>query len=829
MRTLIKFTLFVLILSWSISAYSQSNRVVIIQSEESDYLDVTLNSIYGAGNYEKYYYYYFGLPFFDFTTIDSTICTILLIEEPSTSFEFNEFYTFYQSIFEDWVEEGGHLLVSSSYNEDSSYEMGFGNVNFITTNFAFCSDAECFVIADSTHSIFNGPNLPAYSPIYDFSYTYIQSLDVDTLIIDTEGQHIALCEKAWGEGNVVFSAGLNLAQTPSYYLGSNIFSYLSPCLISPVDIGIINIEIPSTKCSYSENEIIKVVVRNYGLTEQSNFQIAYSIDGIDSIVELITDTIPPGYERYFTFVTTANLSEDISHNIYSWSVVEGDTNHTNDTASKQITRLLPITSTGFPSYLCPNVEAYYAIPEYPTGIWSGEGITDLINGIINTTLLIPGESIAINYQYSVPVAYLQETITYALRDSISPNYLHFNDIGSSKVDIGFTFKYFGNIYDSVYIGANGILTFENGYDFGLPEFIEATNNSIAVCEADLYQQAGGKLYYETIGTAPNREFIVAYNEIPFWFPSTEYVNVQCILHESTSQIEFQIESIDINVYGSHFVLQGFCNSDLSQLYYTTTNEEPWSYSINDTAFIFNPISCDTVVTQNIFINDDYEFNLPNDTVKCDIEGILLEIPEGDFIFNWSNGDTTNITNILESGIFWVTASNSTCIYNDSISVLIEAPPMVEIETVGSLPDLQTGSATAIVTGGTTPYEYVWSDGQTTPTITNLGPGTYTVTVFNSLGCSSEATATVGIINSVNDISDLFSIFPNPTNSVINIKVNTELTGGIAYIYSIEGSLCTSKTLNDIYTIINVDVLPSGLYFILINSKNKLITNFFEIR
>ena len=79
MRTLIKFTLFVLILSWSISAYSQSNRVVIIQSEESDYLDVTLNSIYGAGNYEKYYYYYFGLPFFDFTTIDSTIVKLYLI------------------------------------------------------------------------------------------------------------------------------------------------------------------------------------------------------------------------------------------------------------------------------------------------------------------------------------------------------------------------------------------------------------------------------------------------------------------------------------------------------------------------------------------------------------------------------------------------------------------------------------------------------------------------------------------------------------------------------------------------------------------------------
>ncbi len=46
-----------------------------------------------------------------------------------------------------------------------------------------------------------------------------------------------------------------------------------------------------------------------------------------------------------------------------------------------------------------------------------------------------------------------------------------------------------------------------------------------------------------------------------------------------------------------------------------------------------------------------------------------------------------------------------------------------------------GSAMANVTGGTTPYSYSWSNGQTTQTASNLAPGTYSVSISDANGCS----------------------------------------------------------------------------------------------
>ena len=56
----------------------------------------------------------------------------------------------------------------------------------------------------------------------------------------------------------------------------------------------------------------------------------------------------------------------------------------------------------------------------------------------------------------------------------------------------------------------------------------------------------------------------------------------------------------------------------------------------------------------------------------------------------------------------------------------------------------TGSAGATVTGGTPPYSYQWNDPaqQTSSTATGLKTGSYTLTVFDSKGCSKTANVTI---------------------------------------------------------------------------------------
>lgn len=54
----------------------------------------------------------------------------------------------------------------------------------------------------------------------------------------------------------------------------------------------------------------------------------------------------------------------------------------------------------------------------------------------------------------------------------------------------------------------------------------------------------------------------------------------------------------------------------------------------------------------------------------------------------------------------------------------------------------TGTATTSVTGGATPYQYQWSTGNTSSSITGLCAGAYTVTVTDFLGCTTITPASL---------------------------------------------------------------------------------------
>ena len=45
-------------------------------------------------------------------------------------------------------------------------------------------------------------------------------------------------------------------------------------------------------------------------------------------------------------------------------------------------------------------------------------------------------------------------------------------------------------------------------------------------------------------------------------------------------------------------------------------------------------------------------------------------------------------------------------------------------------NVNNGAITSVVSGGASPYTYAWSNGETTPGIVDLAPGTYTLTAVS---------------------------------------------------------------------------------------------------
>jgi hypothetical protein len=88
-------------------------------------------------------------------------------------------------------------------------------------------------------------------------------------------------------------------------------------------------------------------------------------------------------------------------------------------------------------------------------------------------------------------------------------------------------------------------------------------------------------------------------------------------------------------------------------------------------------------------------------------------------------------------------------------------------------DNEDGTATVMASGGTPPYFFEWSDGQTTATATGLMEGLTSVTVTDANGCTFSTE--VEIISGVGVIEGLNSLYlgPNPTNGLLNVQLELE--------------------------------------------------------
>lgn len=122
------------------------------------------------------------------------------------------------------------------------------------------------------------------------------------------------------------------------------------------------------------------------------------------------------------------------------------------------------------------------------------------------------------------------------------------------------------------------------------------------------------------------------------------------------------------------------------------------------------------------------------------------IPPYTFLWDDPLAQTTQTATGLAAGTYNVIVTDANG-ETATASVVISEPELLVVTVTGFGPTTAGGSdgfATAIVTGGTPPYTYLWNDplAQTTQTATGLTAGTYTVTVTDANGCTTDETITL---------------------------------------------------------------------------------------
>jgi gliding motility-associated-like protein len=182
---------------------------------------------------------------------------------------------------------------------------------------------------------------------------------------------------------------------------------------------------------------------------------------------------------------------------------------------------------------------------------------------------------------------------------------------------------------------------------------------------------------------------------------------------------------------------------------------------NHTVTVQDAGSCPVVRTVTITGPPKINVSFTTTSAVCNGEqnGTVLATTSGGnggpFTYLWSNGETTAFIDSLASGAYFLTVrDNANCPF-DTLAFIFQPGPLIITATASATSNYNgrdiscagaaDGEVTLIVDGGTQPYIYNWSpnaNGQNDSIIRNLGPGLYSVTLYDQNGCNTGAFITL---------------------------------------------------------------------------------------
>jgi gliding motility-associated-like protein len=185
-----------------------------------------------------------------------------------------------------------------------------------------------------------------------------------------------------------------------------------------------------------------------------------------------------------------------------------------------------------------------------------------------------------------------------------------------------------------------------------------------------------------------------------------------------------------------------------------------------------------------------------------------------YSYLWNNGQTSQTATGLSSGNYLVTVLDSAgCTSIVSLNIFDPTPMTSSVTSVPALCfGTNTGSASATASGGTPSYSYLWSNNQTTPILTNVSAGNYSVIITDANGCTKSDTV------SISQSTLLISSFTNVQNVLCNKGSN-----GSASVIASGGTPPYSYLWSNGQTFSSASSLSSGTYTTVITDANGCTT------
>lgn len=149
--------------------------------------------------------------------------------------------------------------------------------------------------------------------------------------------------------------------------------------VNPNDMQMSAILKPNSGCNLSNADTVRVRIKNTGLVEATNVQVAFRLNNGSDVVESITNPIAVGDSLVYTFTSQyVDLSLPTLYTLKTWVIFTGDGNANNDTLTTSITAIPLIATYPYLQDFETNNGGWYTAASGSSWAW-GVPAADTIN------------------------------------------------------------------------------------------------------------------------------------------------------------------------------------------------------------------------------------------------------------------------------------------------------------------------------------------------------------------------------------------------------------------------------------------------------------------